>query len=87
MTPEQLMENSGHRREDGRQILSGRDRFYEGGTEAATATGESAGSGKLSPEEDQAAAAAEAATAETAKGSETADPAEENPAGDGYRAR
>src|SRR5882757_4566547 len=80
MTPEQLMEIPGIGEKMVDKIYQAVNRFYEGGTEAATATGEAAGSGEAPAEEDQAAAAAEAATAETAKASETADAAEENPA-------
>src|SRR5467141_3333074 len=82
MTPEQLMEIPGIGEKMVDKIYQAVNRFYEGGAEAAAATGEAAASGEAPVEEGEAAApeAAEAATAETAKAPETADAAEENPA-------
>ena len=80
MTPEQLMEIPGIGEKMVDKIYQAVNRFYEGGAEAAAATGEAAASGEAPAEEGEAAvgAEAEAATAETAP--ETADAAEENPA-------
>jgi N utilization substance protein A len=82
MTPEQLMEIPGIGEKMVDKIYQAVNRFYEGGAEAAAATGEAAASGEAPAEEGEAASAAEAeaATAETAKAPETADAAEENPA-------
>jgi N utilization substance protein A len=82
MTPEQLMEIPGIGEKMVDKIYQAVNRFYEGGAEAAAATGEAVASGEAPAEEGEAAvgaeAEAEAATAETAP--ETADAAEENPA-------
>src|SRR6266550_680744 len=81
MTPEQLMEIPGIGEEMVDKIYQAVNRFYEGGPEAAAATGEAAASGEEAPaEEGEAAAAAEAATPETARAPETADATEGNPA-------
>jgi hypothetical protein len=80
MTPEQLMEIPGIGEKMVDKIYQAVNRFYEGGTEAAAATGEAAASGEVPAEEGEAAAETEAATPETAKAPETADAAEENPA-------
>src|SRR6266853_1910284 len=77
MTPEQLMEIPGIGEKMVDKIYQAVNRFYEGGAEAAAATGEAAASGEAPVEEGEA-AAPEAATAETAP--ETADAAEENAA-------
>jgi N utilization substance protein A len=74
MTPEQLMEIPGIGEKMVDKIYQAVNRFYEGGTEAAAATGEAAASGEAPAEE------GEAATAETAENSETANAAEEAPA-------
>jgi N utilization substance protein A len=74
MTPEQLMEIPGIGEKMVDKIYQAVNRFYEGGTEVAAATGEAAASGEAPAEE------GEAATAETAKALETADATEENPA-------
>src|SRR6202047_5392267 len=80
MTPEQLMEIPGIGEKMVDKIYQAVNRFYEGGAEAAAATGEAVASGEAPAEEGEAAvgAEAEAGTAETAP--ETADAAEENPA-------
>src|SRR6267143_320085 len=78
MTPEQLMEIPGIGEKMVDKIYQAVNRFYEGGTEAAAATGEAAASGEAPAEEG--AAAAEAATAETAENSEAAKVVEEAPA-------
>src|ERR1700674_548368 len=80
MTPEQLMEIPGIGEKMVDKIYQAVNRFYEGGAEAAAATGEAAASEEAPAEENEAAAAAEAATSETAKAPETADATEENPA-------
>ncbi len=82
MTPEQLMEIPGIGEKMVDKIYQAVNRFYEGGTEAAAATGEAAAGTEAPVEEGEAAveAAAEGATAETAENSETADVAEETPA-------
>jgi N utilization substance protein A len=78
MTPEQLMEIPGIGEKMVDKIYQAVNRFYEGATEAAAATGEATASGDAPAEEGQ--AAAEAATAETAKDSETDNAVEEAPA-------
>jgi N utilization substance protein A len=78
MTPEQLMEIPGIGEKMVDKIYQAVNRFYEGATEAAAATGEAAASGEAPAEEGQ--AAAEAATAETAKDSEADNAVEEAPA-------
>src|SRR5258708_12229303 len=78
MTPEQLMEIPGIGEKMVDKIYQAVNRFYEGATEAAAATGEATASGDAPAEEGQ--AAAEAATVETAKDSETHNPVEEAPA-------
>src|ERR1700687_1589983 len=78
MTPEQLMEIPGIGEKMVDKIYQAVNRFYEGGTEAAAATGEAAASGEAPAEEGE--APAEAATAETAENSETANAVEEAPA-------
>jgi N utilization substance protein A len=82
MTPEQLMEIPGIGEKMVDKIYQAVNRFYEGGTEAAAATGEAAASGEAPVEEGEAAveAAAEGSTAETAENSETAEAVEEAPA-------
>jgi N utilization substance protein A len=79
MTPEQLMEIPGIGEKMVDKIYQAVNRFYEGGTEAAAATGEAAASGEAPVEEGEAAveAEAEAPVAETAENSETAEAAEE----------
>jgi N utilization substance protein A len=74
MTPEQLMEIPGIGEKMVDKIYQAVNRFYEGGTEAAAATGEAAASGEAPAEE------GEAATAETAENSEAAKAVEEAPA-------
>ena len=78
MTPEQLMEIPGIGEKMVDKIYQAVNRFYEGGTEAAAATGEAAASGEAPAEEGE--AAVEAATAETAENSEAAKAVEEAPA-------
>jgi N utilization substance protein A len=78
MTPEQLMEIPGIGEKMVDKIYQAVNRFYEGGTEAAAATGEAAASAEAPAEEGE--AAAEVAAAETADNSETADAVEEAPA-------
>src|ERR1700694_1657285 len=78
MTPEQLMEIPGIGEKMVDKIYQAVNRFYEGGTEAAAATGEAAASGEAPVEEGE--AAVEAATAETAENSEAAKAVEEAPA-------
>jgi N utilization substance protein A len=78
MTPEQLMEIPGIGEKMVDKIYQAVNRFYEGATEAAAATGEATASGDAPAEEGQ--AAVEAATAETAKDSETDNAVEEAPA-------
>ncbi len=77
MTPEQLMEIPGIGEKMVDKIYQAVNRFYEGGTEAAAATGEAAASGEAPAEEGE--APAEAAAAETAENSETAAAVEEAP--------
>src|SRR6266404_2496228 len=77
MTPEQLMEIPGIGEKMVDKIYQAVNRFYEGGTEAAAATGEAAASGEAPAEEGE---AAKAATAETAENSEAAKAVEEAPA-------
>jgi transcription termination/antitermination protein NusA len=78
MTPEQLMEIPGIGEKMVDKIYQAVNRFYEGGTEAAAATGEAVASGEAPAEEGE--APAEAATAETAENSEAAKAVEEAPA-------
>jgi N utilization substance protein A len=78
MTPEQLMEIPGIGEKMVDKIYQAVNRFYEGGTETAAATGEAAASGEAPVEEGE--AATEASAAETAENSETADALEEAPA-------
>jgi N utilization substance protein A len=78
MTPEQLMEIPGIGEKMVDKIYQAVNRFYEGGTEAAAATGEAVASGEVPAEEAE--AAVEAVTAETAENSETASAVEEAPA-------
>src|SRR6202521_438681 len=78
MTPEQLMEIPGIGEKMVDKIYQAVNRFYEGGPEAATATGEAAASEETPAEEGE--VAAEAVTAETAENSETASAVEEAPA-------
>src|SRR3989442_13418026 len=75
MTPEQLMEIPGIGEKMVDKIYQAVNRFYEGGAEAAAATGEAAASGESPAEEGEAASAeaTEAATAETAESSEAAE--------------
>jgi N utilization substance protein A len=82
MTPEQLMEIPGIGEKMVDKIYQAVNRFYEGGAEAAAATGEAAVGGETPAEEGEAAGAAEAeaGTAETTIAPETADAVEENPA-------
>src|SRR5467141_3036426 len=93
MTPEQLMEIPGIGEKMVDKIYQAVNRFYEGGTEAAAATGEAAASteapaevaeagGETPVEEAEAVTEAptEGATAETAENSETAGAVEETPA-------
>jgi N utilization substance protein A len=86
MTPEQLMEIPGIGEKMVDKIYQAVNRFYEGGTEAAAATGEAGASGEAPVEEGEVAAEAaaeapaEGATAETAGNSETAEAVEEAPA-------
>jgi len=80
MTPEQLMEIPGIGEKMVDKIYQAVNRFYEGGPEAAAATGEAAASGEAPAEEGEAAAAAEAATPETARAPETAGATEGDPA-------
>jgi transcription termination/antitermination protein NusA len=82
MTPEQLMEIPGIGEKMVDKIYQAVNRFYEGGAEAAAATGEAAASGEAPTEEAGVAAepTAEVETAETAENSETADAVEEAPA-------
>src|SRR4030081_1074477 len=77
MTPEQLMEIPGIGEKMVDKIYQAVNRFYEGGTEAAAATGEAAANGEARAEEGE--AVAEAPTAETAETSETAEAVEEAP--------
>ncbi len=84
MTPEQLMEIPGIGEKMVDKIYQAVNRFYEGGAETAAATGEAAASGEAPAGEGEAAAgegeaAAQAATAETAENSKTADAVEEAP--------
>src|SRR6202171_3963431 len=78
MTPEQLMEIPGIGEKMVDKIYQAVNRFYEGGAEAAAATGEAAASGEAPAGEGE--AAVEAATAETAENSEAAKAVEEAPA-------
>jgi transcription termination/antitermination protein NusA len=78
MTPEQLMEIPGIGEKMVDKIYQAVNRFYEGGAEAAAATGEATASGETPAEEGE--APVEAATAETAENSETANAVEEAPA-------
>jgi transcription termination/antitermination protein NusA len=89
MTPEQLMEIPGIGEKMVDKIYQAVNRFYEGGAEAAAATGEAAASteapataaeagGETSVEEAE--APAEVATPETEENSETANAVEEAPA-------
>src|SRR4030088_655963 len=78
MTPDQLMEIPGIGEKMVDKIYQAVNRFYEGGTETAAATGEATASGEAPAEEGE--AAAEASAAETAENSETADALEEAPA-------
>jgi len=84
MTPEQLMEIPGIGEKMVDKIYQAVNRFYEGGAEAAPATGEAAASGEAAGEQDEAATAtaaeAETDTAETTIAPETGDATEENPA-------
>jgi transcription termination/antitermination protein NusA len=83
MTPEQLMEIPGIGEKMVDKIYQAVNRFYEGGTEAAVATGEAAGSAEAPAEEAEAAAEtapAETAPTETAEDSEIAETAGEAPA-------
>jgi N utilization substance protein A len=91
MTPEQLMEIPGIGEKMVDKIYQAVNRFYEGGTEAAAATGEAAASGEAPAEEGEAAVEAPAvetaaaveeapAAAETAENSKTTDAVEETPA-------
>ncbi len=75
MTPEQLMEIPGIGEKMVDKIYQAVNRFYEGGTEAAAATGEAAASGEAPAEEGE--AAVEAPAVETAENSETAAAVEE----------
>src|ERR1700694_1087790 len=59
MTPEQLMEIPGIGEKMVDKIYQAVNRFYEGGAEAAAATGEAAASAEAPAEQDEAAAAAE----------------------------
>jgi N utilization substance protein A len=79
MTPEQLMEIPGIGEEMVDKIYQAVNRFYEGGTEAAAATGEAAAGGEAAVEEGEAASEA-AAEAPAAENSETAEAVEEAPA-------
>src|SRR5216683_1665916 len=78
MTPEQLTEIPGIGEKMVDKIYQAVNRFYEGGTEAAAATGEAAASGEAPAEEGE--AAVEAPAVETAENSETTDAVEETPA-------
>jgi len=84
MTPEQLMEIPGIGEKMVDKIYQAVNRFYEGGTEAAAATGEAAAGGETATEESAAAvegeAAAEAVAVETTENSETSEATEEAPA-------
>jgi N utilization substance protein A len=84
MTPEQLMEIPGIGEKMVDKIYQAVNRFYEGGTEAAAATGEAAAGGEAAAEEGAATvegeAPAEAAAAETAENSETGEAVEQAPA-------
>jgi len=82
MTPEQLMEIPGIGEKMVDKIYQAVNRFYEGGTESAAATGEVAAGGEAPAEEGEAAAeaAAEGAAAETVENSEAASAVEEAPA-------
>src|SRR6266853_883237 len=83
MTPEQLMEIPGIGEKMVDKIYQAVNRFYEGGAEAAAATGEAAASGEAPAEAVEAPAAeGEAsgeAAAETAENSEVAEAVEEAP--------
>jgi N utilization substance protein A len=79
MTPEQLMEIPGIGEKMVDKIYQAVNRFYEGGTEAAAATGEAAAGGEAAVEEGEAASEA-AAEAPAAENSETAEAVEEAPA-------
>src|SRR5258705_6830467 len=70
MTPEQFMEIPGIGEKMVGKIYQAVNRFYEGGTEAAAATGEAAASGGAPAEEGEAASAAEAEAATAAAASE-----------------
>jgi N utilization substance protein A len=78
MTPEQLMEIPGIGEKMVDKIYQAVNRFYEGGTEAAAATGE-AGAGTEVPAE-AGETPVETAAVETAENSETAEAVEEVPA-------
>jgi len=78
MTPEQLMEIPGIGEKMVDKIYQAVNRFYEGGTDAAAATGEAAASAQAPAEESE--AAVEPVAAETAENSETAEAVEETPA-------
>jgi N utilization substance protein A len=84
MTPEQLMEIPGIGEKMVDKIYQAVNRFYEGGTEAAAATGEAAAGGEAAAEEGAAPvegeAPAGAAAVETAENSETTEAVEEAPA-------
>src|SRR5260370_1097775 len=79
MTPEQLMEIPGIGEKMVDKIYQAVNRFYEGGTEPAAATGEAAASAQAPAEESE--AAVEPVAAETAEHSETAEAGQERPAG------
>jgi N utilization substance protein A len=78
MTPEQLMEIPGIGEKMVDKIYQAVNRFYEGGTEPAAATGEAAASAQAPAEESE--AAVEPVAAETAENPETAEAVEETPA-------